>query len=212
MTNQIQFIDYFGNQNNTALIMLPNDIIGIILSFLEPNAVLTIQKLNQLLNMLSNEEYHYLIVSDTGIHRGPPSVPKPKISFFVLRQVCWIVQHMPLLYEATMAGKGLNKGEKHRIENVHDYGFFEMKEMTSFRLAKAKQSLLVSKYLKSTMDRSYISRSATLLSFMCCGFEEHPTKGSFKCKKVKLTRNIILQHAHLFKDYKYVDGHFLLAM
>jgi hypothetical protein len=232
MTHQVQFADYFGSILDPpgSILAQPfkrwsgnNDIWGIILSFVDPSAVIKIIKINQLLNTLSNEEFFYLIKTDFNIRRDPYETfinyRDSKVSYFVLQQILWILTYMPLLYvtdnrKTTLVKQiGSTEYEKHYIETIHHYGFNTMDTINQIKLPN-KQHLLLSKYLKTRLKHGYISRSATLLSFMIYGFERLATRESysFRCKQVKLTKSIILQYAHLFKDWKYVDGHLLIEM
>jgi hypothetical protein len=204
MTTQIQFAEYFGDIY--ALTSIPNDIMGIILSFLDPSAVSTIKKLNQLLNTMSNEEYHYLIKNEADpryLYNPLINYRDSKVDYFVLKEICWIVTHMPLLYEtdnrkSTLVKQiGLNQGQKHHIEHIHNFGFSNIPKMTILKLPN-KQRIVVSSYLKCSNKSHYISRSATLLSFMVCGFQKN--NYTFKCKQVRLTRKIILQYAYMFEQ------------
>ena len=204
----VQFIDYFGS--NIICNRIPNDIIGSILLFLDPSAIIIIQKINQLLLQLSNEEIHYLIETDTHpnyIYNPLINYRNSKIDYHVLKEICWIVTNMPVLYEVDNRKSfknGLGKDQKHRIEHIHDYGFSCMKPINLFKLP-SKKSLFISRYLKTNKSLHYISRSATILSFLIYGFQR--INYVFKCKQVRLTKKIILQNIHLFKECPNINGY-----
>ena len=213
----VDFITYFGKNMYTKL---PNDAVRVILSFLCPPKILEIiDKINALLKILSNYDKYYLIYGDC-LCRIPYDKNKNYSQYQIdhqrFREIIWILENMPLLYEADNRKNykiGLGSGEKHSIENMYQGNMHlnsrmsTRKEIFKKKLPNNEVLLFSNKLKQDKAVKNYISRSAVALAFMIAGFERDKVgpdgvvKFTFRCKQVKLTEKIILEYADLFRKY-----------
>jgi hypothetical protein len=210
----VQYSQYFGD--NFIITTIPNDIMGKIIEFIEPTAVTTINKLNKICKNLSNHDWWY-IATDFD-NRIPYNENKNYFNYNNLKglgqtinSICSISKNMRILYEddnrkSYKNGLGLNEFEKHHIENIYHDGLsnnFRESGTYMCKIKLANKPNYVSHYLRATT--CYVSRKATILSFMIADFQRdsHDTF-SFKCKQVRITKKIIEQNIDLFLQYKYI--------
>jgi len=214
---EVKYSQYIGD--DFYIDIIHNDIMGIIVGFIDPTAPITINKLNKILKQLSNYDWWYIIYNDCleTDHLNFPYNKNIDYSNYKFKgrgkrinSICSIVKNMPLLYEPDNRKNyknGLCEFEKHHIETILRSGFTSSFRGSHIYMCKIKlenKQHYVSKYLRATA--SYVSRSATLLSFMISDFQrDSPDTFTFKCKQVRLTKQIIEQNIDLFLQYKKVD-------
>ena len=220
MTTEVQYSQYVDDDLNIPNI--PNDLIGKIIDFIDSIAVKTINKLNKILKQLSNHDWWYIIYNDC-LEYNHSNFPYNKNIDYSnykfkgrgkrINSICSIVKNMPLLYEHDNRKgykNGLDKSEKHNIENILRSGFTRSfrgsyKYMYMCKIKLENKQHYVSKYLRYAR-KSYVNRYTTILAFMISDFQrDSPDTFTFKCKQVRLTKQIVCQNIDLFIQYKKVD-------
>jgi hypothetical protein len=211
---EVKYSQYFDDDFH---IPIPNDIMGIIVGFIDPTVPITINKLNKVLKQFSN--YDFWRISNDFDNRFPynKNINYSNYKFEgrckQIQNICLVVKIMPLLYEPDNRKNyknGLCEFEKHNIESILHSGFTSTFRGSHIYICKIKlenKQHYISKYLKKPKSYlSYISRRETILAFMISGFQrDSPDTFTFKCKQVRLTKQIIKQNIDLFLQYKNVD-------
>jgi hypothetical protein len=206
MTTFVPFIAYFGDNIVTPL---SNDLIGMVLSYIDEDAVNTIKKLNNVLRDMSHIDWYFIIhcKSETGYlddyvydKDADYTTSLSKLRHTDIRIICWAVKYMPFLFAPdTRKRKWECWGEngKHHIEQgMHGNG------MVTNRV-KNKNDYNSYLITLPKLNIYYVTRIATVLSFMVSGFERAENcnckyhKTCFKCKQVKISRRQYIKNLHI---------------
>jgi hypothetical protein len=208
MTTFVPFIKYFGDNIVTPL---SNDLIGMVLSYIDEDAVNTIKKLNNVLRDMSHKDWYFIIhcKSETGYlddyvydKDADYTTSLSKLRHTDIRIICWAVKYMPLLFAPdTRKTKWECWGEngKHHIEH-------QSRSERIFHIPNRQSSRRFYCIKLPKLQIYYVTRIATVLSFMVTGFKRVENckckyhKTCFKCREVSLTNKIIIENLHLLQD------------
>ena len=207
MTTFVPFIAYFGDNIVTPL---SNDLIGMVLSYIDEDAVNTIKKLNNVLRDMSHKDWYFIIhcKAETGYlddyvydKDADYTMSLSNLQHNDIRIICWAVKYMPLLFAPDTRKKWGCWGEngKHHIEH-------QSRSERIFQILNRQSSRRFYCIKLPKLQIHYVTRIATVLSFMVTGFKrvENCTckyhKICFKCREVSLTNKIIMENLHLLQD------------
>jgi len=201
----VPFIAYFGDG---IACPLSNDLMGMILSYIDEDAVNTIKKLNKVLRDMSHKDWHFVIhcqgydyVTNQLIYDKDADYTS---SLRNLRQediriICWAVKYMPLIFSPDTRKKWDCWGQngKHHIEHqTHGAELFKIRNPRPSRVYYTYVSI-------PKLENHYVPRMVALLSFMVSGFERVPEnkcknhKVCFKCREARWTNKLIMENLHL---------------
>lgn len=189
MTLQVSYVTYFGDKIN---LNLPDDIIGLILSFIDINAVALINKLNSFLKSITIDDMNYLIKINNLTLNDCFSFNNRFINNFIN-----IMTNMPLLYEVSK-NKMLGHHCKHRIERIFDYGLNLNANRYYFfnkKIGNQKIKYMTSGKLKLVSNSRYVDRVVTVLSLILYGFKR--IGNDFLIKEVIATKKKVFENRNL---------------
>jgi len=202
----VPFIAYFGDG---IACPLSNDLVAMVLSYIDEDAVNTIKKLNNVLRDMNHKDWHFVIHC-----QGYDYLAKERIydkdadyttslsclQHYDINLICWAVKYMPFIFAPDTRKKWDCWGQngKHHIEHyTHPRsGLFRIRNPRSSRVLYTYVSIPKRKH-------NYVPRMVALLSFMVSGFERVPEnkckyhKVCFKCREATWTKKLINENLHL---------------
>jgi hypothetical protein len=127
MTTFVPFIAYFGDNIEAPL---SNDLMGMILSYIDEDAVNTIKKLNNVLRDISHKDWHFVIHCqgeqwelDNYIYdkHADYTTSLSRLRHNDIRIICWAVKYMPFIFAPDTRKKKWDcwgQDGKHHIESL----------------------------------------------------------------------------------------------
>lgn len=206
MNMTVPFMTYFGDSINSKL---PDEIFGIILSFLDLNAYTLMCRLNAYLRIVPENDWkHLLWVDNVADTYSKHFIINSKISTIHINSsilVCFIniMTCMPLLYKPAKTKKLVGYNCKHRIENALGWvGIMSrnMLDIKNKRLLNGVQRYTTDGTLRIKSGiihkyGSYVDRLSTVIALIVSGFKRDCL--CFYIADVRPTAQILYNNRHL---------------
>ena len=212
MTTFVPFIAYFGDG---IACPLSNDIMGMVLSYIDEDAVNTIKKVNKVLRDMSHKDWHFVIhcgAEQWGLDNyiydkhADYTTSLSRLRHNDIRIICWAVKYMPFIYSPDTRKKKwecLGQEGKHHLEHL----CFGHGLMTNGIYKNNKGQRKYYEFRIPELKTHYVTRIATVLSFMVTGFERVPVNECecrkkhrgvcFKCREPRWTSKLIKENLHI---------------
>lgn len=199
MSMQVSFITYFGDYIQSKL---PDEVFGLIISFMDMNAYTIVCKLNTYLRTISQDDWRHLLwvnnVADNNerYHKTQTIC----INRHIIHCFINIMNCMPLLFKS---GKNrlVGKNCKHYIEHQFVYGVAywgnnnKKYVYLDKRLLNGEQCYTTSGKLRLPGFEGYVDRLSTTIAFILSGFKRDGI--AFYITEVRHTRRVVFENRHL---------------
>ena len=189
MKMTVPFMTYFEN----IQLYLPDEMIGLIISFVDLNAYIIMCKLNAYLRTITQDDWKYLmLVNQLRLNTSNHIYINTRILHCFIN--CMTYMHLMYIPAKTNALDGQDC--KHNIEH-HFNGRTNIGTMMFFnkKMLNGEQRYITHGKFQISTKYHYVDRLSTVLALILSGFKRK--NEMFYVKKVRLTERLIFDNRHL---------------